>query len=177
MNDFTMINEYVTPSIQASRAKPEEAHEAAELLVQTAKWLSGKGSTQWRGLLEGTDMHDMAGAARKGDVYLFRDGGILAGVAMLVREPSEWDRELWGPDGHEGAVYLHRLAINRAYGGQGLGRAILRWAETGIAFPGVNRIRLDCIGDNGTLNGLYRAAGYAYRGQAPNGFNLYEKRL
>lgn len=174
MKDFKMINDQVMPSIRAVQAKPEEAGEAVDLLVQTARWLQSKGSTQWHALLDGKDMHDMEGATRRGDVFLFRDGSRLAGVVMLADKPSAWDRDLWGESGHEGAVYLHRLAISRAYGGTGLGRAILHWARTGIAFPGIDRIRLDCIGDNRQLNETYAKAGFEYKGESGNGFSKYE---
>nr|WP_244226788.1 GNAT family N-acetyltransferase [Paenibacillus protaetiae] len=157
------------------QAMPEHTHEVMGLLVRTAEWLRSIGSTQWGALLEGEDTHNTADAVQRGDVYLFRDGETPAGVVMLLREPSAWDCELWGKEGHEGAVYLHRLAINRKY--SGLGGSILRWAESGISFPGVDRIRLDCISDNRYLNSFYSGAGYENKGLAPTGFYKYEKRI
>ena len=54
---------------------------------------------------------------------------------MLLPEASGWDRRLWGDEGHEESVYLHRLAINRRFAGAGLGRTIMTWAETGVSCP------------------------------------------
>ncbi|TJY42265.1 GNAT family N-acetyltransferase [Cohnella pontilimi] len=161
----------------ASKAQLEDTDAVKRLLVRTAEWLKSKGSTQWSGLLHGEDYHDTAGAIRRGDVYVFHVGGVLAGTVILLQQPSAWDRDLWGDEGHEPSIYLHRLAINRELGGTGLGTRIMRWAETGIRFPGKDRIRLDCIADNPVLNRFYSGLGYEFKGTAPTGFNLYEKKL
>ena len=106
-----------------------------------------------------------------------KQGEALVGMMMLLQEPSEWDRELWGEEGHEGALYLHRLAISRNYAGKALGQDMMRWAEEGIRFVGKDRIRLDCIANNPVLNDFYSRIGYAFKGQAPSGFNKFEKWL
>jgi RimJ/RimL family protein N-acetyltransferase len=162
---------------KASRARLEDTEAVKQLLVRTAQWLKSKGSTQWSGLLEGEDYHDIAGAIQRGDVYVFHLGEVLAGTVILLQQPSSWDRELWGDEGHELSVYLHRLAINRDFGGTDLGTRIMRWAESGIRFPGKDRIRLDCIADNPVLNRFYSGLGYEFTGTTPKGFNLYEKQV
>jgi GNAT superfamily N-acetyltransferase len=45
------------------------------------------------------------------------------------------DEDSWGarPDD---ALYLHGLRVRRAYAGQGIGRAILRWAEEQVTACG-----------------------------------------
>lgn len=77
-----------------------------------------------------------AGGDRQRVCFLFRQNEELAGVVMLLPEASGWDRRLWGDEGHEESVYLHRLAINRRFAGAGLGRTIMTWAETGVSCPG-----------------------------------------
>lgn len=174
MNAYRMINDRVNQEVLASQAKPEDAAAILELLVQTAQWLRSKGSLQWSGILEGIDSHDTTGSITRGHVFMCKQGGSLAGI---LPEPSEWDRELWGEEGHEGAVYLHRLAISRDYAGKSLGQDMMRWAEKGIRFQGKNRIRLDCIANNPVLNDFYSRVGYEFKGQSPSGFNKFEKFL
>lgn len=94
-----------------------------------------------------------------------------------MQQPGEWDLRLWGDGGHEGSVYLHRLAVRRDYAGGGLGTAIMDWALQGIDFPGKTRMRLDCIADNPGLNAFYLGLGYSFMGETDNGFCLYEKPL
>jgi ribosomal protein S18 acetylase RimI-like enzyme len=166
------------PSIQAYQATHEDTAEVTQLLVRTAQWLQSRGSTQWNGLLRGEDSLNTPEAINRGDVYVFRQGNILMGMVMLLQHPNAWDKELWGEEGHESSLYMHRLAINREYAGQEVGRLMMQWAESGVAFPGKDRIRLDCIANNPVLNAFYQGLGYEIKGLASNPvgeFNLYEK--
>ncbi|WP_068613434.1 GNAT family N-acetyltransferase [Paenibacillus tuaregi] len=178
--------------IRAFVAEIGDAEAVQGLMLATARWLHSKGSTQWGGLLKGHDDHNVPAAIDRGEVILFRnrEDGKLAGMVLLQQQPSAWDRELWelGPEAaedynnpdHQGdpgtSIYLHRLMVNRSYAGTGLGRSILAWVETGAAYDGKDRIRLDCIAHNESLNLFYPSCGYTYVGG--NGmFNTYEKML
>ncbi|SFI30874.1 Acetyltransferase (GNAT) family protein [Paenibacillus sp. UNC496MF] len=177
MLNYILHNDHANPRIAVSQAKPDDAPAVMALLVGAARWLQSKGSAQWSALLSGDDHHDVVGHIAAGELFLFKDGDALAGIVLLMQTPKQWDLDLWGPDGHEPNVYLHRLAINREHAGQGLGTDIVRWAETGISFPGKRTMRLDCIASNPKLNDFYRGLGYAYKGTSPSGFCLYEKPL
>lgn len=170
-----IVQTHVIDQIVAVQSTADDAPAIMNLLLQTAQWLNSKGSTQWNALLRGEDHHNTKESARRGDVYLIKDGETIAGIVTLLRSPSAWDIELWGEEGHDTAVYLHRLAINREYGGRNLGDAILQWVHTGIRFDGKDRIRLDCIDSNPQLDKFYRSAGYTYKGHADSGFFLFER--
>lgn len=171
----TITKEEVLPGIRAYQAEPADKEAVSALMVQAAAWLQGKGSKQWHELLVGEDRHGVSAAVDRGDVFIFKQEGVIAGMVILQQHASAWDYSLWGEEGHESAVYLHRLAINREFGGRQLGNAILHWAENGIRFPGKDRIRLDCIASVPALNRLYSGAGFDYIGQTETGYNLYEK--
>ncbi|GMK37138.1 putative N-acetyltransferase YesJ [Paenibacillus sp. CCS19] len=174
-NDAYILHSHVIDNIDVVQSTAEDAPAIMNLLLQTAQWLNSKGSTQWSGLLRGEDHHNTTESASRGDVYLFKDGESLAGIVTLLRSPSAWDINLWGEEGHERAVYLHRLAINREYGGRNLGDAMLQWVHTSIRFEGKDRIRLDCIDSNPQLDTFYRSAGYTYAGHSDAGFYLFER--
>lgn len=174
---FTITKPTILDRIQVSQALPEDTGAVMELLYATAAWLKSKGAGQWDALLEGNDTHDMRGAIIRGDVFTFKKDAVLAGVVMLLTQASPWDRELWGDEGHEASIYIHRLAVNRNFAGQQLGQAILSWVESGVQFPGKQLIRLDCRGDVSTLNQFYSGMGYTYKGLTPSGFSKYEKQL
>ncbi|HEY2495217.1 MAG TPA: GNAT family N-acetyltransferase [Paenibacillus sp.] len=178
MGTYNIVNEFVNEHVKGHQANSEDIEEIMELLVQTAKWLQSQGSTQWSGLLEGEDSHNMAGCISHGEAFVFRQDTELVGVVILMQQPSPWDINLWGEGAIEcdSAVYLHRLAIKRGSAGQGLGRDILQWAEKSIEFKGKDRIRLDCISNNEILNRFYQGSGYTYIGEA-KGFNKYENLL
>lgn len=180
MSLFTRTNQIGTihSDVKVFQAKIEDTEAVLQLLVQTAQWLKSKGSTQWSGLLEGDDSHQTPEAIKRGEVYIFMQGNLLAGMVMLKEHGSAWDHELWGDEDYERAVYLHRLNINREIAGKHLGEAIVNWSSSGIHFDGKDRIRLDCIANNEKLNAFYLSSGYEYKGSASNAlgtFNLYEK--
>ncbi|MBM7563448.1 GNAT family N-acetyltransferase [Paenibacillus sacheonensis] len=177
MLNYIMHNDHANARISVIQAKPADTAAVMELLVGAARWLQSQGSTQWSALLSGDDHHDVTGHIEKGELFLFKDGEKLAGIVLLMQVPGDWDHNLWGPDGHESVVYLHRLAINRDYAGRGLGADMVRWAETGVSFPGKTVMRLDCIASNPKLNAFYSGIGYTFKGTSPSGFCLYEKQL
>ncbi|OAB46194.1 GNAT family N-acetyltransferase [Paenibacillus glacialis] len=171
-------NKYVNERVSASQANLKDTEDIMRILIGNARWLQSKGSTQWSGLLHGVDSHDMVGSISRGEVFAFKENGVCVGTVILKQMVSEWDNNLWGKDeSHSNtSVFVHRLAIHREYAGKGLGADILRWAESGVCFDGKDRIRLDCVGDNTTLNRFYSQNGYEYMGEV-NGFSKYEKLL
>jgi len=101
---------------------------------------------------------------------------------MLLAEPNAWDRELWGDRAKDGAaIYLHRLAIDRKFAGQGAGKQIMAWAEKAVPEQlGKRVIRLDCLGSHQVLNDYYLGLGYSRIGYNENSsgvFSLFEKRV
>ncbi|RXZ80978.1 GNAT family N-acetyltransferase [Paenibacillaceae bacterium] len=176
----------INPFIKAQLASTADEPQIRTLILEAARWLQSKGSRQWGKLLAGQDDHDLTGAIARNEVILFTsvEGNEIVGSVIFQQQPSSWDRNLWGLDNTEqlltptdkSAVYLHRLVISRSYAGQGLGRDILTWAETGVHFHGKNCIRLDCIASSTALNTLYKQCGFAYCGET-GGYSLYEKAL
>ncbi|WP_438347463.1 GNAT family N-acetyltransferase [Paenibacillus sp. FA6] len=173
-----LMNEYVNERVRAYQANVDDEQDIMDILLNIARWLHSKGSTQWAGLLEGEDSHDMIGSISRGEVFIFKENGLCVGTVILKKRASQWDEELWGENDEQldSAVYLHRLAVNRGYAGKGLGEEILRWVESDIHFKGKDRIRLDCIANNDILNSYYPRYGYSFMGEV-KGFSKYEKLL
>ena len=57
-------------------------------------------------------------------------------------------------------VRLYSLAVDKAASGQGIGRALLRWAENKARDWSAQRIHLEVQHDNQFALQLYRSAGY-----------------
>ncbi|TFE22761.1 GNAT family N-acetyltransferase [Cohnella luojiensis] len=162
------------------RAEPEDTQEIMRLLVNTAEWLLNKGSSQWNGLLRGEDSHNTPEAINRGEVFIFMQDSDIAGMVMLLRRPSTWDRELWSGENDDSAIYLHRLAINRKFSGKEVGKRIMQWADTEVPTWDIPLIRLDCIANNQVLNDFYSKLGYELVGKAANSlgtFSKYEKKF
>jgi len=180
VKDYDIIQTRVDDRFAAIQAVPGDYPQIKELLLKTARWLQSQGYGQWSGLLRGEDSHRTEQAVERGNVFVLKNSEDIAAMVILLRQPSDWDIGLWGEEGSERAVYVHRLAINRDYAGQKLGAKMLDWASEGIRFAGKDRIRLDCIASNAALNAFYRRMGYAYAGESANGdgsFSKFEKLL
>lgn len=161
-------------AFQMEQATAKDTKAVLALLLETARWFKKSGSTQWNGLLEGTDTHRTEEKILEGDVFVYRRDDQIAGMVMLLQNPSAWDETLWRDQAIvEDAIYLHRIAINRQYAGEAIGEKILKWAHESIRFEGKERIRLDCIAQNEFLNAYYQKAGYTYLGEC-DGYSLYE---
>lgn len=159
-------------STQAFIAQKQDYPEVQQLLFQTAKWLKSKQLTQWNALLEGKDVHNTKEAINNKYVVVFRSSEELLGTVTLFHIPSPWDKELW--EDAEPALYVHRIAVNRAFSGQGYGHKIMQWIEYGLEHEKPYKLRLDCVATSQALNDFYSNLGFKLMG-SKNGFNLYQK--
>jgi GNAT superfamily N-acetyltransferase len=71
--------------------------------------------------------------------------------------------ELWTEEERaEPALYAHKVTVDRAYGGQGLGAELLDWAGTKAADEGADWLRVDVWTTNERLQHYYLREGFAY---------------
>lgn len=88
--------------------------------------------------------------------------------------------EMWGEQFHEDAGYVHRLCVSRKRKGEGIGRELIRYAESYVQAKGKSWLRLDCMADNPSLNSYYSRLGFVLQGRFDAGFwsaNLYEREI
>jgi ribosomal protein S18 acetylase RimI-like enzyme len=164
------------PGVTIERATPEDADTFLEIHEEAARWLWEQGIRQWQ---PGTFQKAwIALPIERGELYLAKRGGEALGTVML-----QWaDEYTWGEQPPD-AGYIHGLRVRRSTTGQGLGRAMLRWAEREIARVGRPIARLDCIAGNERLCAYYLAAGYTrttdlqVEGEDKGALARFEKRL
>jgi GNAT superfamily N-acetyltransferase len=71
--------------------------------------------------------------------------------------------ELWTEQERaEPALYAHKVTVDRAYGGQGLGAELLDWAGTRAADEGADWLRVDVWTTNERLQHYYLKQGFTY---------------
>ncbi|WP_338778317.1 GNAT family N-acetyltransferase [Metabacillus sp. FJAT-52054] len=174
--NFRIKQNSIPDGFTVKLAEPADTQTIALLLKEAAAWLKEKGSAQWSELLENGELDGLAASIKMGEVFLFEKGGLVAGMVMLLPQPGDWDRRLWGDEKQSLSIYLHKLVTAKSFKGSGLGRKILTWAEQGIEYNGRDRIRLDCIESNPSLNIFYQSAGYLLKGSS-KGFCKYEKSI
>ena len=159
------------------RATVEHAPAVRALRDDLAEWMLQRGIRQWR-----PDQLPLKWIERwvaLGAVYLVWHEDRLIGSVTIV-----WDDPIvWG-DQAEPAGYIHMLMVDRHFGGHGIGRSLLNWAERSIRQAGHRVARLDCAKDNQPLRSYYERAGYRVVGSKTFPeiawaleASLYEKRL
>lgn len=147
--------EEVLPGIVLRRARPDDATRFVALHEDAAHWLWDRGIHQWKpGVFQEAWI---AKPIARGEVFLAWRGEVVVGAVVL-----EWeDTWTWGPRPND-AGYIHGLRVARSAARLGLGRALLTWAEGGIARAGRPFARLDCIAENADLVAYYVRAGYTH---------------
>ncbi|HEY7093704.1 MAG TPA: GNAT family N-acetyltransferase [Ktedonobacterales bacterium] len=119
----------MSDQIAIQRATLAETDLLIEIHEDAARWLWSRGIHQWK---PGTFPRDrLMECIERGEVYLVRLDGVPVGMAIL----QEADEDTWG-ERPDDALYLHGLRVLRAYAGQGIGHAILRWTEEQVAARG-----------------------------------------
>jgi GNAT superfamily N-acetyltransferase len=95
----------------------------------------------------------------RGELYVVDvDGQTAATLTLLWDDPAFWGER--PPD----AVYLHKLAIRRAFAGRGLGAAIVDWVDGHAASAGRRYVRLDCQREDPGIRSYYERLGFEHRG-------------
>lgn len=90
------------------------------------------------------------------------------GVAGVMRLDLE-DPHYWPEIAPGSSVYLHKLAIRRAFAGQGISTALLGIARDRTRALQRPWLRLDCVADRQGLRALYEGFGFALHSEVSKG--------
>lgn len=74
------------------------------------------------------------------------------------------DRDIWEEKDQDDAVYIHRIATNPDFRGQGFVKKIVEWAKSHAQEHGKKYVRLDTLGNNTKLIEHYTGAGFEFLG-------------
>lgn len=170
-----------TGNLEIARAQPEDLNSTLTLFDEAVAWLNRKGIPgQW-----GTEPFSsnprfaqrLAAWIESGVLYTARRGGELLGVIAISPDaPRYAATEVQGRPGP--AFYLEAFTTRRSEKGQGVGRALLEFAEAHARLQGAAWLRLDCWAGNPDLCAYYERAGYQPFGQCRLGEwvgQLFEK--
>lgn len=142
------------PTLTLRSASRDDLPTVLTLLAEAAKWLNARGVRQWP--VGGFPAERIEPLIDAGVMYVLNDGNDPVPAATVALD-GHADPEFWGhADRPDAALYVHKLAVSRAYSGQGLGEALLDWAGLRVAVEGRRWLRLDCSKDNLQLQDYYR---------------------
>ena len=161
-------------------ATPADIPALLNLLRHVVPQMQASGNFQWDDTYPNAAVfgHDIA----KGQLWVVDIDGQLAGVSAITTDQEpEYVQVGW--DISEPAIVTHRLAVDPAFRGKGVGKALLQQAETVAREQGIGRLRIDTNTQNQVTQKLFPAAGYLFAGEIGLGFRpglrfyCYEKRL
>ncbi len=150
------------------------------ILRRVVPAMQAEGNLQWDERYPNADV--FVSDVENGALWIAMAGEALAGVAAITSDQSPEYADV-GWDLKEPAVVVHRLAVDVAFRGQGIARALMEQAENIAADRGVTVMRIDTNTQNRATQQLFPRLGYRFCGEISlrfrNGlrFYCYEKRL
>ena len=127
----------------------------SETLIEAEKWVEQlDGTVMW---VEGELEEDRVRAEVHAGMFVVAEiDGQIAGALRFQLE----DRLFWPDlDGRDSA-FVHRLAVRRAFAGQGVSNALLEWAVDRARAIGKRWLRLDCDAERSRLRAFYERFGF-----------------
>jgi GNAT superfamily N-acetyltransferase len=137
-------------------AGPDDIPVVSGILHEAAAWLEARGIPLWR-------QDEIAEAPIAADVMagLYVLARVAGDPAATVRVQHS-DPDFWPevPDGD--SLFVHRLAVRRAYAGGAMSTALLAWAADHATGLGRRHLRLDCEASRPKLRAIYERFGFRY---------------
>ncbi len=135
----------------------DEARLAVDVWREAAAWAKASGHSYW--LPHDIKLEMAEARSRAGELVVgFERDELCACMLVQNADPIYWPERPAGS-----ALYLHRLAVKRAFVGQGWGVALIAWAAGHAAgLP----LRLDCAPRPRLMN-LYSSNGFVPVDDAP----------
>ena len=141
-----------------TNATPNDLDLLVSFRTEAAAWLGERGIDQWR---KAYPAELLLTGVEAGRVFLVLDGDRAAGTVTLDQEDLE--PGAWTPEElKEPALFVHKLTVRRAYGGQNLGSRILDWAGDRAARAYARWLRLDAWTNNRKLQEYYLRQGFQH---------------
>lgn len=136
-------------------ATSADADAILDTLAEAARWVEElDGTIMWvEGELEDECVRAEAGAG------MFVVAEIDGRVAGAVRFQLD-DRLFWPDLDDSESAFVHRLAVRRAFAGQGISTALLEWAVDRARSLGKRYLRLDCDAERSRLRAFYERFGF-----------------
>lgn len=145
--------------VEVRFAREGESALVSSILVEAATWIAERGAPLWP--IDQLSASAIAvDVAAERHVLAFIDTEVV-GTARLTRD----DPECW-PDAAPGvALYVHRVAIRRAWAGRGISSMVLDWCARQAQDLGCEHLRLDCDARRPKLRGLYEGLGFRFHSE------------
>lgn len=137
-------------------ATMEDFSDFSAIMNDAAAHKQSLGDTSWR---QGFPDSGIRWMIDRGDSYIAFLGDKAVACVGLVWD-DEQDQEAWAAFNPSDGGYVHRLAVHRDFGGQGLGKQVLDWAADQVRQKGRHYLRFDVSPNNPGLCAYYEKLGF-----------------
>ena len=158
-------------------AKQNDIDPIMDIIRETVALLQAEGNPQWDETYPARS--DFLADIAAEELYVYEHEDKVCGVICLnTREPEEYAPVQWSRPGP--ALVIHRFAVASWTRRQGIGTAILQFADRLAAQQGLNCVKTDTYSLNPNMNRLFQRNGFHKVGEIdfkdkPRKFNCYEK--
>jgi ribosomal protein S18 acetylase RimI-like enzyme len=153
-------------------AQSDDVAVVAEMLDEATAFVETFGFDQWPVPFP---QDELLQRVRQRELYVVEVGDEPAATFTLL-----WDDPFFWGERPPDAVYLHKLAVRRAFAGRRLGERIVEWIDATAAAAGRSFVRLDTQRDDSGIRGYYERLGFEYCGDHEHPrfpAVLYERRV
>lgn len=138
------------------RSTTDDISRIFELYEAGTAYQKEMGGKQWQGFERSLIEQEIAeGRQYKGVV----EGKVACVFALTFNDPI-----LWRERSADAAIYIHRIAIDPAFRGNGAVKQIVAWAREYCRAHDYRYIRMDTGSGNDRLNAYYVSCGFDYLG-------------
>lgn len=152
--------------LRIEQATASDLQAVISTLQEAAQWLQNAGRPLWSATEFGHERVSREIGA--GAYWLARPGTGSSEVAGVMRLDLE-DPHCWPEIAAGTSVYLHKLAVRRAWAGQGVSTALLNFARERARTLQLSHLRLDCVADRKALRAIYERFGFVLHSEVPRG--------
>lgn len=155
------------PPLHIEQATLADAPAVAALLQEAAQWLADAGRPLWDA--EEVGHERVLRQVTAGAYFMARardaDAALLAGVMRFeLDDPHYWPEIAPGT-----SAFVHKLAVRRAWAGQGVSTALLGFACERARALQLSHLRLDCVADRKELRTIYERFGFVLHSEVQKG--------
>ena len=90
--------------------------------------------------------------------YIDYENGMPAACIAI----TDLDQKYWPEIPQGKSLYIHKLAVKRAFSGKGISKELIKYAKTLLLKNAVDSLRLDCDLQRKKLRMLYESEGFKY---------------
>ncbi|CAN7338757.1 GNAT family N-acetyltransferase [Acidovorax sp. LjRoot118] len=152
--------------LHIEQASASDLQAVISTLQEVAQWLQNAGRPLWSPTEFGPERVSREVSA--GAYWLARPDRSRSEAAGVMRLDLE-DPHCWPEIAPGTSVYLHKLAVRRAWAGQGVSTALLDFARERARALQLSHLRLDCVADRKALRTIYERFGFVLHSEVPKG--------